>query len=260
MPRCSGQIRCGRESNTNATCAAATTIVLCVTTLVWREVHQENTILAEKLAAIIARDCQPKCKVPGSLFTWQVSKPHFSTNGQCNSASVVILYPRRFAPLSLSGSLRSPSNGSLRILSPCGTYNQREQPAKQPNTTIFVTSTKWSVVSLGLATLALERKLTHPLPMRNQQPTRTANQTTKHNHFRDVNKMDYCASRARLARPRSDAYASSSHAAKTANENSQLTHHTHDAGWGLAQPLRPLRPQPAITGASALSGRAAPDP
>lgn len=65
VPRCSGQIRCGRESNTNATCAAATTIMLCVTTLVWCEIYQENTLLAEELAAIIARDCQPRCKVPG---------------------------------------------------------------------------------------------------------------------------------------------------------------------------------------------------
>ena len=102
--------------------------------------------------------------------------------------------------------------------------------------------------------------LAHPLTVRHQQPTRTANQTTKHNHFRDVNKMVCCASRARFARPRSDACASSHRATPTANENSQQTHHAHDAGWGLAQPLRPLRPQPAITGARALSGLTAPGP
>lgn len=95
------------------------------------------------------------------MFTWQVSQPHLSTDGRCNSASVVILYPRRIAPLSFSGSLRSPSNGCLRILSPCGTNSQREQPTKQPNTTIFVTSTKWSVLSATALCYAYQTANTH---------------------------------------------------------------------------------------------------
>lgn len=143
-----------------------------------------------------------------------------------------------------------------------GETNNKTHSTKPNHHTIQTnTPTKPATNTLGLATLALGRVLTHPLAMRHPtqpKPTQPNQTITPSKPTHQPNQQPRYA--RRLSRPKGRSAQRKRPQGRTSFVGCRMVLRYPTAGRGLAQPNRPLRPLPAITGARALSGLSAPDP